>query len=89
MKNKIPLKQLQSKSREYASVVLLRVKLAMEESNLRKCFTRLGKMFHGAVCTENLEEFKETPAVVELLGEIEERRRSINALKEQIENWKF
>ncbi|MCQ2098233.1 MAG: hypothetical protein MJY87_09885 [Fibrobacter sp.] len=83
-----PLNKLKNKGKECATAVLLQVNLAAEEARLRKCFTELGKKLHGAVKGKTLIDIKDDPSVVEVLGEIEERTRGINALKDQIKNGK-
>lgn len=83
--SEIPLKKLKNKSKDYASAMLMRVDLAMEESKLNKCFTRLGKKLHGTLKTQLFTDVKNDPTMVELLGEIEERRKVIKDLKNRLE----
>ena len=83
-----PLNMLKKKGREYACAVLARLNLAAEEEKLRKCYTRLGKMLHGLARGKSLIDIKDCPRAVEILGEIEERTRSVNAMKKQIESGK-
>lgn len=68
-----------------ASVALLRVELATEESKLKKRFQLLGQKLHGAVRDDLLAAIKDDPSVVELLGAIEEQKRRIKSLRNRID----
>ncbi|PWJ68351.1 MULTISPECIES: hypothetical protein [unclassified Fibrobacter] len=79
-----PLNKLKNKGMDCASAVLTRVDLAMEESKLRRCFTRLGQKLHGSIKTQLFTDVKNDSSMVELLGEIEERTKVIKELKSRL-----
>lgn len=79
-----PLNKLKNKGKDCATAILRRVDLASEEAKLRSCFTKLGKQLHGAAKGSSLIDIKDDPSVVEILGEIEERTRTIKSLKNQM-----
>lgn len=83
--SKIPLNKLKKTAVDFASVALLRVELAAEESKLKKNFQALGQKVHGAIRDDIISAIKDDPAVVELLGEIEERKRNIKSLTDRID----
>ncbi|MCQ2102610.1 MAG: hypothetical protein MJY98_05235 [Fibrobacter sp.] len=83
--SKIPLNKLKNSAMNMASVALLRVELATEESKLKKRFQLLGQKLHGAVRDDLLAAIKDDPSVVELLGAIEEQKRRIKSLRNRID----
>lgn len=83
--SKIPLNKLKNSAVNFASTALLRVELATEESRLKNRFQALGQKLHGAVRDDLLSAIKDDPAVVELLGAIEEQKRRIESLQNRID----
>lgn len=79
-----PLNKLKNKGKECVTAVRRHIDLASEEAKLRSCFAKLGKQLHGAVKGTSLIDIKDNPSVVEILGEIEERTRTIKSLKNQM-----
>lgn len=89
---KIPINELKNSVNglkdsavNFASTALLRVELAAEESRLKNRFQALGQKLHGAIRDDLLSAIKDDPSVVELLGAIEEQKRKIQALQNQID----
>lgn len=60
-------------------------KLKSEESELERNFQELGRKFHAVVREGRLEKIRDDVSLVELLGEIEERRRHIEAISNSVE----
>lgn len=87
MKN--PLNKLdvfKKQALECSELVLTRVKLTSETSKLNKSYQLLGQKLYGAICDDLLKNIKDDPSVVEIIGEIEERLRSIKLLHETLKN---
>ena len=80
------LNTIKNKALNLASMALLRVELANEDSKLKKRFMALGQKLHGAIRDDLLQTIKDDPSVVELLGAIEEEKRVIESLRKRIDN---
>ena len=76
--NETAINKLKTKAKDLAGSALARVELATEESRLKTRFQSL------AVQGDLLGVIKDDPAVVELLGEIEEGKRRIDELEKKI-----
>lgn len=80
------LKDLRAQALECSEAVLTHVKLTSETSKLNKSYQLLGQKLYGAICDDLLKNIKDDPSVVEIIGEIEERLRSIKLLHETLKN---
>lgn len=82
--NETAINKLKTKAKDLAGSALARVELATEEGRLKTRFQSLGQKLYQAVRGDLLGTIKDDPAVVELLGEIEEGKRRIEDLEKKI-----
>ena len=83
--NETAINKLKTKAKDLAGSALARVELATEESRLKTRFQSLGQKLYQAVQGDLLSTIKDDPAVVELLGSIEESKRRIEDLEKKID----
>ena len=79
--NKIPLNLLKNKAKSYADMVRNRVDVTGEEAKLAADYRDLGEKVYHAVLGALVSVMKSDPALVDLVGSIEERLRKIKELK--------
>jgi len=79
--HKIPLNMLKNKAKSYADMVRNRVDVTGEEAKLAADYRNLGEKVYHAVLGDLVSVMKSDPAVVELVGSIEERLRKLRELK--------
>lgn len=82
--NETALNRLKSGATRLAGVALARIELATEENRLKTKFQSLGRKLYKAVQGDLLNAIKDDPAVVELLGDIEESKRRIAELEQKV-----
>ena len=82
--DKTVLNKLKNHAASLASAALVRVELATEESRLKTKFQSLGQKLYGAVQDDLLKAIKDDPAVVELIGGIEESQKKIAELEKKL-----
>jgi hypothetical protein len=82
--DKTVLNKLKNHAVGLASAALVRVELATEESRLKTKFQSLGQKLYGAVQDDLLKAIKDDPAVVELIGGIEESQKKIAELEKKL-----
>ena len=86
--SKISLNGIKDTCLNKASNVLLRVNILSEEAKLDKLFKKLGERVFQALLEKDLEVLKNDPVTVELLGEIEEQKKSIQEMQIKLQKEK-
>jgi hypothetical protein len=84
-----PLNKLKNGALNCASAVLLRVDLVAEQSRLKSKFESLGERLLRSLQEGSLDTLKEDPAVVELVGAIEENKARIRELEKRCQKGFF
>lgn len=67
-----------------SSNVLLRMEIATEEARQTKRFKKLGERVFQVLADGNLEQLKEDRLIVELLGALQETKKTIDSMREKL-----